>query len=214
MVRAILAGTKTQTRRVVTHKHGTGDWASVHKDGSGLGWIAWAPSPGTAEETVRLYPGDQGFRCPYGVPGDRLWVREGHGFTATVPVSAHHRCLRDGFAPQGWLAYRADKPVGHWCWRPSIHMPRWASRITLEVTEVRVQRVQDITEEDAKAEGCGGYVYGHGPGDEGALRVEPGYHHARFFRAGFENVWDSINAKRAPWASNPWVWAVSFRRVE
>jgi hypothetical protein len=87
-------------------------------------------------------------------------------------------------------------------WRPSIHMPRWASRITLEVAGVRVERLQEITPDDAIAEG----VFG-----EGRYNTQPGMPYPV---ATFAALWDSINDKRAPWASNPWVWVVEFRRID
>ena len=154
------------------------------------------------------------WKPPHGLPGDRLWVRE--TFYNDIP---EERNLEH-------IYYRADgecceqipecqcASVGKVKWKPAIYMPRWASRLTLEVTAVRVERLQDISEDDAKAEGCGGYVYGHGPVDEGALQVEPGYWHDRFFRAGYEHGWDALNEKRGfGWASNPWVWCVTFKRA-
>ncbi len=144
-------------------------------------------------------------------PGDRLWVRE------TWHRSPHFDCL-----------YRADyddtsrmgKVRSHGGWRHSIFMPRALSRIDLEVTaEVRVQRLQDISEEDAQAEGAS-RLNGWSNGDlclaDGACCEDnkrnpawcaPGY------RAWFAGLWNEINRKRAPWASNPWVWAITFKRV-
>jgi hypothetical protein len=169
----------------------------------------------------------------YGVPGDRLWVRETWGFSAAIPTSYHRRCLEDRYAPREWMAYRADAPKGHWCWRSPRFMPRWASRLTLEITEVRVQRLQDISEEDAIAEGlrsqegdggaAGAGFKWRGTGYEGA---RPGYFHTPGdgrcgcnvggptpAQCAYSDLWESINRKRAPWASNPWVWAISFRKV-
>ena len=122
--------------------------------------------------------------CPYGIPGDRLWVRE--------------TCLFfiDGRGNNCAL-YRATGDVTD-RWTPSIYMPRWASRITLELTDVRVQRVQEISHKDALAEGV-----------EYDVSKSAGAPLPRF-----QKLWDSINAKKHPWSSNPWVWALSFRRVE
>jgi len=189
MVRAILDGTKTQTRRVmkdwVKHPHlfeanttiqcnqGVACWVRADMRDS-LGGPCYIQS-----------------RCPYGQPGDRLWVRE---------TWAHTDYEREG-PFQNCTIYRADGEDGVWDapgyrWRPSIHMPRWASRITLEITGVRVEQVQDITPDDAYAEGIREVYYEHAVG---AFRV----------------LWDSINAARGyGWASNPWVWVVEFRRVQ
>lgn len=99
-------------------------------------------------------------------------------------------------------------------WRPSIYMPRWASRITLEVTEVRVERLQDISEEDAQAEGverCDGFPLslGYPAGeDDGKCVLYPSAVRA------FSVLWDSLNHERAPWRSNPWVWVIRFKRVQ
>lgn len=204
MVRAILAGTKTQTRRLFWSRDGAKRMLATHVTPLATGVEWWAEPFGWE-------------KCPYGVPGERLWVRETWGFIATVPTSAHRQAIKDRLMfPYG--GYRADidesKSVETlWCWRSPIHMPRWASRITLEVTEVRVQRLQDISEEDAKADGAERYVVGHGFITEGDLQGEPGYWSETLFRNGFSVLWDSINGKRAPWDSNPWVWAITFRRV-
>ena len=157
MVRAILDGRKTMTRRIV--KAGTRD-----------DWNA----------------------CPYGVIGDRLWVRETwRCFGGREYEYQQH---------QPSIIYRADDGPTHneGGWRPSIFMPRWASRITLEITGVRVERLQDISEADAEAEGC--------TGDHRADRDSDA---AQEFRS----LWNQINGKRASWDSNPWVWVVEFRRA-
>jgi hypothetical protein len=173
MVRAILAGDKTQTRRVIKPQpvrladnpswptHAWGD-----AEGGGY-WVAWHQNDMTATEAIGEY-------CPYGKPGDFLWVRETHLVTAG-----------------GAVLYKADHPdlISGYC-RPSIHMLRQHSRITLEVTSVRVQRLQDISHEDGKAEGFDSLD-------------------------GFALLWDRINAKRGyGWQANPYVWAVEFRAVK
>lgn len=187
MVRAILGGNKTQTRRVVNPQPWEGR-PMVCAPGWEGDRDAWLPEP--CEVGLNSSPQSARRRCPYGQPGDDgpgdlLWVREAW-------------C---GGEDQGHDVYfRAD-----WCpdhdgpplkWRPSIYMPRALSRITLEVVEVRVQRLQDISEEDARAE-MGGKVAG-----------------IVTTRGHFMELWDSINAKCAPWASNPWVWALTFKRVK
>jgi hypothetical protein len=131
--------------------------------------------------------------CPYGQPGDRLWVRE--AWSPTNPIS------------YGML-YRADfdtPSVGRW--KPSIHMPRWASRITLEVTEVRVERLQDISEVDALAEG----IVQLGDGGYGLPAGE--HYHAADPRQSYFSLWEEINGPGSV-ESDPWVWAVSFKVVK
>jgi len=180
MVRAILSGTKTQTRRKVVH--------IGHHDK--VQWLIWDAAAGTGGWGVQRDGEWFKVPCPYGVPGDRLWVRE----TWRVNGNEHDYAIakRDG------VFYRADEEwntdVG---WRPSIFMPRWASRITLEVVGVRVQRLQDISEDDAKAEGC----------IDGAFNAAFGE---------YMELWDRINGKRfnCAWKDNPWVWAVEFRAVK
>lgn len=168
MVRAILAGTKTQTRRLVKAR--------------ALEWLG--PDMFTPEYVADPANG----LCPYGVPGDRLWVRE---------------TWQENTPPSGYI-YRADDVAGHidTGWRPSIFMPRAACRIRLEVTDLRVQRLQDISEEDAKAEGVALTE---------TVREARVWHASH--RAAFAGLWEILNAKRAPWDSNPWTWAITFRQV-
>lgn len=188
MVRAILEGTKTMTRRVVDR-----DFWDDLEDG--------LPSDQQRIETDETPMGGLLATrfCKHGQPGDRLWVRE-----AFAPIRSAY-----GNAECFW--YRADDhasvlPVKY---KPSIHMPRRASRITLEVTGVKVERVQDIREEDAFYEGVTPIP--------GPVTDPDGSQHlnwCREYREGFESLWDSINAARGyGWAVNPWVWAISFRRV-
>ena len=190
MVRAILEGTKTQTRRV------------MDRQPESKGCIAQTP----ADELWYLWPCvrqnevvDCFCKCRYGQPGDRLWVRE---TVALVPATAYRGS--DGVQqtpnpddPTEVAIYRAgwDRSQPGTRWRPSIHMPRWASRITLEITGVRVERVQEISEADMYAEGLDRAPYG-----------DPS--------AGFQVLWDEINGSRGyGWASNPWVWVLEFQRV-
>jgi len=168
MVRALLAGAKTQTRRLV---RGAPD--------------DWAPGPdayGAGNED-----GDCLIRCPYGTPGDRLWVKE------TYHTSPHFDCL-----------YRADyedgavlrKVTAHGGWKPSIFMPRHLSRLTLEITGVRAERLQDIGRGDAMAEGC--------PFPNMAAGDDP--------RDWYAEMWRTINGA-ASWDANPWVWVVEFSKT-
>lgn len=195
MVRAILADKKTQTRRIVKPQPGDTVGPSVVTAGGCV--------------VFQEYFGDMGaplICCPYGVPGDRLWVRE--AFTDRFTENDHG---------SKWAAYRADgRMIDHATgqqdalvvdmhWRPSIFMPRWACRLVLEVVAVRVERVQQISEADVRAEGVSPCLdcdtYNH--------RNIGKLWHAEDYRA----LWDKINAKRAPWVSNPWVWVVEFRKV-
>ena len=183
MVRAILDGRKTQTRRVV---RGTPSAATKAEFLEGVQGTKWIPARAgffiAGPKSMGTIP------CPYGDRGDRLWVRETWGYAQNEdgeedPEAAD---LREGY----------DGPPRKW--RPSIFMPRWASRLTLEITDVRVQRVQEISEADAVAEGCAPF---RGMGDSGPIW-------------NYLALWDSLNAKRGfPWRSNPWVFAITFRRI-
>ena len=219
MVRALLSGAKTQTRRVVKPQPEHSqvyDWKGRRLyDGEARAWC-WnghVAEDSWHEITEALAP-----HCPYGQPGDRLWVREtfycDHTDYPTAPMEDM----------KSMLEYRADHVCAHWeagcpcrddrgrsSWRPSIHMPRWASRLTLEITGVRVERVQDISEEDAIAEGV--QVLGHGWRNYLVERESEGL--ARAFgsaRESFFSLWEFINGAES-WVSNPWVWVVEFRRV-
>lgn len=192
MVRAILSGAKTQTRRLVQPV------GVVQVDGGGAPFTQrW-----DVDEQVNWR---RDVRCPYGVPGDRLWVREACIIAdKDFPDFKDPNWPRDNDGVPRVVQYLASQPdrvaardYGYAKATPSIHMPRWASRFTLEVTDVRVQRLQDISEEDAKAEG-----------------VEPLQMDFGSYLPSFQGVWDLLNSKRAPWASNPWVWAISFKRIE
>jgi len=205
MVRAVLAGRKTQTRRVVKLPDSCGFATYFHP--TEYTFSHWDRG---YEEDVATVP------CPYGVPGDRLWVREAWGASARKPSEGDR------------IWYRADNDRPTWAgdrWRPSIHMPRWASRILLEVTDVRVERVQEISEGDAVAEG----VMPNWPLDPDEWLAEShGYmpycthhpepcdcHEAANAVDSFRGLWNSINANRGfAWSDNPWVWAVAFKVLE
>lgn len=200
MVRAILEGRKTVTRRVVKPQPYIDASGNFCWNGRNFGQNFDGPltqaiaSPLPCSKTKRVL-------CPYGKPGDRLWVREAHSF---VP---------DDDEPAGCSAvlYAADgNQYGKI--RPSIHMPRWASRILLEVTAVRVERLQDISEGQAQAEGAEPYdVSGFGT-DERALLDAPLMEQGSPYRNGFALLWESINGAGS-WEANPWVWVVEFRRL-
>lgn len=195
MVRALVAGRKTQTRRLVRvpsivaaepddvdEPGERWDYTSIDQRDDGV-WRAWMTEyPEEGSVTVR----------PPARPGDRLWVRE----------------TWNQFLLEPRFIYRADhSDPARLSWKSPYHMRRTASRLTLEVTEVRAQRLQDISEEDAMAEGLTPRSW-CGPAE---FTFETG--RCVFGRAGavFRAVWDEINGKRAPWADNPWVWVVTFR---
>jgi len=204
MVRAILEGRKTMTRRVM--KHQPGEVTAVGRP-------------------LFFQDGDTGRRvspkCPYGQPGDRLWVREtwmnlkGTGVSGSpdpkfnpkqIPVAYRAECTAEGEDA------RIDMGLK---WRPSIYMPRWASRINLEITGVRVERLQGISEEDAKAEGIepvGGPASvspwrNYRIGKDGEMSL-----HCSAPSRSFMTLWESINGPGS-WDANPWVWVVEFRRL-
>lgn len=148
------------------------------------------------------------FNCPYGIPGERLWVRETW-------------CKRADFSISGMYAYRAGPSpmdVKHeLCkWKPSIHMPRAASRITLEVVSVRVERLQQISSADAQNEGVDLTEIGQMTviPDSMAHVLPAGGIKAKSYRAGFAVAWDKLNAKRGfAWETNPWAWVVEFKTL-
>jgi hypothetical protein len=208
MVRAILSGRKTVTRRVMKPQP-RGIWGSgVARPGNILG---------VRSDAFHVHANVQGdhrfLYCPYGAPGDRLWVRETWSPYADEYTKGYCQDAdaARGIAPRP-AVYRADHSSdvgivglgGDGRWRPSIHMPRWASRITLEVTGVRVERLQEITEEGALAEGVRGVKLGHLDPEGDAVA----------HRTAFVELWDGLNAARGfGWYANPWVWVVEFRRV-
>lgn len=180
MVRALIDGRKTQDRRALKPQI--------------IPCVTWGdPPPGT-------YPSNHGWsRFPYAL-GDRLWVRE---HCATWEGDHRDVVYRADETDQGWSDLSHDARTGApWKRRPSIHMPRWASRLTLTVTDVRVQRVQEVSEEDAEAEGARpAFSY---PGWGGVSSVP-------WYRWGFHELWDALNAKRGyGWERNPWVVALTF----
>jgi hypothetical protein len=180
MARAILDGRKVQTRRIVKPQPedaGFGRNAVVCPYRTGTQWpLAYYEMRGSC------WNSSDPLRCPYGQPGDRLWVRETWS------------------QPGGQLRYRADGDRGSWDvwkWVPSIHMPRWASRITLEIVSVRVERLWSISRGDAIAEGC--------PRRRDTGGTSP--------VVWFHELWESINWKGS-WSVNPWVWVIEFKRLE
>lgn len=195
MVRAILEGRKTQTRRVLRHQLGP------LVESLALCGPAFGKAEGAFLEYVRSGKSTGFFHsCPYGKQGDRLWVRE-------TWCPALNRSREALYRADGGTVFKSDandqaklnkdgRPASPW--RPSIHMPRWASRLTLEVVEIRAERLQEITAKDVYAEGVGEFVQSN-------LDVA---------REMFAQLWNSINAERGfGWEKNPWVWVVEFKTV-
>lgn len=190
MVRALLAGTKTQTRR-----------EAIKCSTPGRVVLCDFDEVECLIELENTFNGQRSWnKCPYGEPGDRLWVRE---------AWSTHACF-DGLPPReikGSFHYMADGECKTGKGRPSIHMPRWASRITLEVTSVRVERLQAISEADAIAESCtqnhNGFFWG------GPHKVSGQKQMATAVKA-YADLWESINGPGS-WDANPWVWCVSFQ---
>jgi hypothetical protein len=211
MVRAILSGAKTQTRRAIKlpHHNPLGQWEACTSGGHG----ARDRKGNLVPEEACIWHTRTGdtLICPFGQPGDRLWVRETH---AIFPTHGQHRADGERWGPWGGLPSTVSddgKQIAYYregfdrCdpgrWRPSVHMPKWACRLVLEITEVRVERVQAISEADALAEGV-------------SLSAVEGFERAGIERpAGFafRELWLSTGSD---WTSNPWAWAISFRQIE
>ncbi|TKU48098.1 hypothetical protein [Citrobacter sp. wls714] len=187
MVRAILDGRKTQTRRIMKvqpepSKSRPGDfWFSSKKLESMVHVSDLAPGNSPIADCHLFY---QEHCCPYGLPGDRIWVRETFGDCGAR------------------LVYRADTDDGAKCkvkrWTPSIHMPRWASRILLEITDVRVERLASISNEDARTEGYPAEREADGGNSDPWL--------------WFRDLWDGIYPEQS-FKNNPWVWVIEFKVV-
>lgn len=200
MVRALLDGRKTQTRRPIKWKQTRFTEIGEREDGSKWPWSE------DAEHACDFW-----HPCPFGAVGDRIWVREtfctvddtqyGGGkwvdYRATPKFEASH--------PAGWDCAPNDAEALKW--RPSIHMPRWASRILLEITDVRVERLNAISQEDAQAEGMEltGWRPTYSDPDSGGEVLTP--------YDNFAQLWESIYGEES-WKANPWVWVIEFKRVE
>jgi hypothetical protein len=226
MVRAILDGSKTQTRRVVPAWQTISPTPPTSESGSDMAFSAVAqrhPRWGFAvfgpdEATVAGHLAASGC-CPYGQVGDRLWVRE-----TFQPIFAegweHGANAPDWDTGEGYaISYPATDGVIEWmdgddnitsACKPSIHMPRWASRILLEIVSLRVERLRDITREDAAAEGvCNLSAFGNDArGVDNLKLIQP----QMWPEENFGRLWESINGSGS-WLANPWVWVVTFKRV-
>ncbi|WP_114153843.1 hypothetical protein [Chromobacterium haemolyticum] len=186
MIRALLAGTKTQTRRVIKPQPDVTEERLRELD-------AWIDGFTLSRQVdAALQHGFIDTECPYGQPGDRLWVREAfqimhRGDDWDIPI------------------YRADDIAGHinGGWRPSIHMPHAACRLVLEITDVRVERLQDISEADAIAEGC--------DNSQSAAAVATGWYEKPI--SAYRRLWESLYGSGS-WDANPYVWRISFKKVE
>lgn len=210
-VRAVRDGRQTQIRRVIQRQpqyHCTVQvcYSPEPEGGDKVIYDGWPCSLRASRgRNLRAFGALVPIRqpCPYGRPGERLWAKETWWPTTIVSST-------DPTKPSGsrGAAYRERDGtyLGPMKWRPARSMPRWAARITLEVTDVRVQRVQDISPQEAVAEGmelCGLHPY-----------VRPGMISEQYWIKTFSDYWDSINAKRGyGWDANPWVWAITFRKV-
>lgn len=247
MVLALRDEIKTQTRRLVNPRVYIEEYAS-DMPGSIVVGVTHQSSPEFAEKAMEWLP------CPYGVVGDRLWVRETWA-SAVAPVVAYRAdgecgawmgdgdggggriwCRHGGVVGPEWnrpYTWRGDSyGLGKFGgrWRPSIHMPRWASRFTLEITDIRIERVQSISLADVLAEGVRPLV---SEDRRPLVRLTGPYPVANYLSKGFmqlpfteaaeaewarahyASLWDSLNEKRgAPWCANPWVWVITFKRIE
>lgn len=198
MVRAILDGRKTQTRRVV--KKAIPDESFINAPYNGFAFV------GQFNGGTYTVP----FLCPYGQPGDRLWVRE--TWQAYRQVNVEYNECEEMESPKDRHhglyepVYRADGKSQPNKWFPAIHMPRDCSRITLDITNVRVERLHDISEADALAEG----VEREGDGFRDYLMPETQV--CATAKDSFLTLWQSINGPDS-WAANPWVWVIEFKRV-
>jgi hypothetical protein len=229
MACAILEGRKSQTRRAIDPQPDIPNW---------MNWIEMEPKNGLARfrKVAPDWPDDSrdDIYCRYGQTGDRLWVRE----TWRLSPDACEGWPTDAKPCPGFIDYRSDNsslerfapdfaaierlttgrdPDWDWdnppyAWKSPIHMPRWASRITLEITGIRVERLQNISATDAIAEGIDcPWTPGH-PADLDLWRRYPSWVPQAIMK--YQNLWDSINADHGhSWKSNPWVWVIEFRRI-
>ncbi|HHG1669249.1 TPA: hypothetical protein ACPUQF_003278 [Klebsiella pneumoniae] len=236
MVRAILDGRKTQTRRIMAPQPADDIERGIFPNPEAIGW----------KSSLRHKHGSTTAHfCPYGKPGDRIWVRETWGavsheldedgriqpWTPDRPATAIHEMPFGNGHYSGHAIYAADGDFtwgdddgyedGRSCWKPSIHMPRAASRILLEITDVRVERLNAISPEDAESEGLERTNF-TGFGDEPGLPSypEPDVYFdplkkqwKEYPPEAFAGLWESIYGEGS-WQANPWVWVIEFKRVE
>ena len=206
--RALIEGRKTQTRRIINPQP---DY-DINNDGEGLPWFPWfwrgrknfGQAVGGCRDKI-FFGQAIAKHCPYGQPGDLIWAREQFAY---LPASAYRGSAgieqrpSPGCPDMAAVFREGFDRSGRKQWRPSIHMPRWASRLTLRITDVRVERVQDTSESDSIAEGVSDCYEITDPAT-GEIN--------RDACEAFEELWDSINGPRGyGWDANPWVWALTF----
>ncbi|EHI8955311.1 hypothetical protein J9049_003910 [Salmonella enterica] len=201
MVRAILEGRKTQTRRIMKVQPGTPEFGLrliiESSKANENGMYFWSQ-----DDACGIKARSKPFLFPYGEVGDRIWVRETfrvHSRATDVATLVYRASVRNSWTEQTHRVPVAvcNKPVTPEKWTPSIHMPRWASRITLEITDVRVERLNSISDSDASKEGC--CIADMESGD--------------CLSDVFTRLWTSIYGDDS-WQANPWVWVIEFKRVE
>ncbi|MBE5251589.1 hypothetical protein [Mixta mediterraneensis] len=217
MIKAIIDGRKTMTRRIMKVQPDSPNFGLLRITDStkraDIGKYHWAESNATGTHTRSAL-----FTCPFGAVGDRLWVRETwqaihdsldefgnvdeRTWMPSIPKSSDSY-WHAVYAETSGQSNREDRGFP---WRPSTHMPRWASRITLEITGVRVERLQDISQADAIAEGAP-------PSHPSIDAVSRDYGFPDFSRSWFGQTWWSIYGEES-WQANPWVWVIEFKRVE
>jgi hypothetical protein len=198
MVRAILSGQKTHTRRVV-------------KPPSGYAWIDALGGAMVNMGGHKKHISD--LACPYGQPGDRLWVKETRALHIACGSPFEGTPQKNALNQRIW-SYRADNHPDVVRLLPSIHMPRWASRITLEITGVRLERLQDISRCDAIAEGIRELtLQANEPGAWWSADSTARDLHARNPEHAYRKLWESINGAGS-WEANPWVWVVEFKQIQ
>lgn len=202
MVNAILEGKKTQTRRIVKPQPGKLELPPDKPNALNCSYAAFVWNERERPpENIHIH-------CPFGSPGDRLWVRETFRLfnfephqhddmgECEIDYRATPNKTLEAIADEAFTEFGQKSP-----WKPSIFMPRWASRIDLEITGVRVERLNDISEKDAEAEGA--------PMAHYLVDDQP----TGSYDEGFAQLWESINGEGS-WAENPWVWVVEFKRVQ
>ncbi|HHQ2449131.1 TPA: hypothetical protein ACTW2S_000378 [Raoultella planticola] len=203
MVRAILDGRKTQTRRIMAPQPADDIERSAFPNPDAIGWKS---------SLKHKYGSTTAHFCPFGAIGDRIWVRETfrvHSRATDVATLVYKASERNSWTEQTNRVPVAvcNKPATPEKWTPSLHMPRWASRILLEITDVRVERLNSISQEDAQAEGMEltGWRPTYSDPDSGGEAWTP--------YDNFAQLWESIYGEES-WKANPWVWVIEFKRVE
>jgi len=206
MVRATLDGRKTQTRLVMP-----GEFSYCRMSGDNEPCWVWWPKGGKKTATCPPLPVERwSEHCPYGIPGDRLWIKEAWATEHRYDDRYPREITENPVAPH--LHYAATEELGGLMKRPAISMPRWASRITLEIVSVRIERVREISDLDIAAEGLN--VQFHEEQCATASIHLPKKTSYSTARGCFALLWDSINRKRKfKWNESPWVWVIEFKRV-